>query len=57
MMIKTETTVTFRYPEERDAEIEFSHEHDMSEWLQTIRDGYVSYTKTLQTEVDRHDKP
>lgn len=52
MTIKTETTVTFRYPEERDAEIEFSHEYDMTEWSQDIKDKCVSYTKTFEVEVN-----
>ena len=52
MTIKTEITVIFHYPDECKAEIAFSHEHDMSEWTQSIKDGTVSYTKTFETEVD-----
>lgn len=52
MIIKTENTIIFHYPEERNAEIEFSHENDMSEWTQTIKNGNVSYTKTFETEVN-----
>lgn len=52
MMIKTETTVTFRYPEEMKAEISFTHDNDMSEWTQSIKDGMVSYTRISETEMD-----
>ena len=52
MMIKTETTVVFKYPEERDAEIAFTHDNDMSEWIQSIKDGMVSYTRISETEMD-----
>lgn len=52
MTIKTETTVTFHYPEERYAEIAFTHDNDMSEWTQSIKDGMVGYTRTFETEVD-----
>lgn len=52
MIIKTENTIIFHYPEERNAEIEFSHENDMSEWTQTIKNGNVSYTKMFETEVN-----
>lgn len=43
MTIKTETTVTFHYPEERDAETSFTHDNDMSEWVQVITNKTVSY--------------
>ena len=52
MMIKTETTVTFHYPEERDAEIAFTHDNDMSEWTQSISNQTVAYTHTKQYTVD-----
>lgn len=52
MTIKTETTVTFRYPEERDAEIAFSHDNDMSDWIQSISNQLVSYTRTTKYAVN-----
>lgn len=52
MTIKTETTVTFKYPEERDAEIAFAHNNDMSEWIQSISSQTVSYTQTKRYAVD-----
>ena len=53
MIIKTETTITFKYPEERDVEIAFSHDNDMSEWKQNIYgDGLVSYTTTKKVNVE-----
>ena len=52
MTIKTETTVTFKYPEERDAEITFSHDNDMSEWVQSISSQTVSYTQTKRYVVE-----
>jgi hypothetical protein len=52
MTIKTETTVVFHYPEERDAEIAFTHDNDMSEWRQSISSQTVSYTQTKRYEVD-----
>lgn len=52
MTIKTETTVVFKYPEERDAEIAFTHDNDMSEWVQSISSQSVSYTQTKRYEVE-----
>ena len=52
MTIKTETTVVFKYPEERDAEIAFTHDNDMSEWVQSISSQTVAYTQTKRYEVD-----
>lgn len=52
MTIKTETTVVFNYSEERDAEIAFSHDNDMSEWVQSISSQTVSYTQTKRYVVD-----
>lgn len=52
MTIKIETTVVFKYPEERDAEIAFSHDNDMSEWIQSISNQTVAYTHTKQYAVD-----
>lgn len=53
MTIKTETTVVFKYPEERDAEIAFTHDNDMSEWTQEVYgDGSISYTLTKEVDVD-----
>ena len=52
MTIKTETTVVFKYPEERDAEIAFSHDNDMSEWTQSISSQTVAYTQTKRYAVD-----
>lgn len=56
MMIKTETTVTFRYPEERDAEIAFSHDNDMSEWIQSISSQTISYKRTKYVKVELEKK-
>ena len=52
MTIKTETTVTFYYPEDMEAEVSFTHDNDMSEWTQSIKDGMVSYTRISETEMD-----
>lgn len=52
MMIKTEITVVFHYPEERDAEIAFTHDNDMSEWIQSISSQSVSYTQTKEVDVE-----
>ena len=52
MTIKIETTVVFKYPEERDAEIAFTHDNDMSEWIQSISSQSVSYTQTKEVDVD-----
>ena len=52
MMIKTETTVVFNYPEERDAEIAFTNDNDMSEWIQSISSQSVSYTQTKRYVVE-----
>lgn len=52
MMIKTETTVVFKYPEERDAEIAFTHDNEMSEWIQSISSQTIAYTQTKRYEVD-----
>ena len=52
MTIKTETTVVFRYPKERDAEIAFTHDNDMSEWIQSISSQTVAYTQTKRYAVD-----
>ena len=46
MTIKTETTVVFKYPDDRDAEIAFTHDNDMTEWVQSISSQSVSYTQT-----------
>ncbi len=53
MTIKTETTVTFYYPEDMEAEVSFTHDNDMSEWVQEeFGDGSISYTLTKEVEVD-----
>lgn len=53
MTIKTETTVTFHYPEEMEAEVSFTHDNDMSEWTQEeFGDGSISYTLTKEVDVD-----
>ena len=53
MMIKTETTVTFYYPEEMEAEVSFVHDNDMSEWVQEeFGDGSISYTLTKEVDVE-----
>ena len=53
MTIKTETTVTFHYPEEMEAEVSFTHDNDMTEWVQDeFGDGMVSYTLTKEVDVD-----
>lgn len=59
MMVKTETTVVFKYPEERDAEIAFSHDNDMSEWVQSISSQTISYkrTKYVEVELEKKSKP
>lgn len=56
MMIKTETTVVFKYPEERDAEVSFSHDNDMSEWIQSISSQTISYKRTKYVEVKLEKK-
>ena len=58
MTIKTETTVVFNYPEERDAEIAFTHDNDMSEWKQSITTQTVAYTheKTILIEKGEKDE-
>lgn len=53
MTIKTETTVTFYYPEDMEAEVSFTHDNDMSEWTQEVYgDGSISYTLTKEVDVE-----
>lgn len=53
MMIKTETTITFHYPEDMGAEVSFTHDNDMSEWVQGVySDGSISYTLTKEVDVE-----
>lgn len=53
MTIKTETTITFHYPEEMEAEVSFTHDNDMDEWTQEVYgDGSISYTLTKEVDVD-----
>lgn len=53
MTIKTETTVTFYYPEDMEAEVSFTHDNDMDEWTQEVYgDGSISYTLTKEVDVD-----
>ena len=52
MTIKTETTVIFHYPEECDEEIAFTHDNDMTDWIQSISSQTVAYTQTKRYEVD-----
>lgn len=56
MMIVNQTTIIFKYPEERDAEVSFSHNNDMSEWVQSISSQTISYKRTKYVEVELENK-
>ena len=56
MTITTVTTVTFAYPEEREQEISFTHDNDMSEWTQCIYPEGVWYRKTEKIVIGEGEK-
>lgn len=47
MIITVTTTVTFDIPQEVDDAVQFTREHDMTEWREIADSRYVSYSKRL----------